>query len=175
MSNKIPRLLILALVNFFCLSLVSSKSGGNFLLKSNVFFQRCTDLLVEIEKEQDSADQTASDQKSPIQEIKSFLNSLRFSRFSCYGISSLGLDKLLRQLDAHRNRFEKSDNGLSDEDTLKKLNTAFDLMIKGICCDLSFDHLIVFRDSLISYLKKISFLIEYWTNELDKDSLWDVF
>ena len=56
---------------------------------------------------------------------------------------------------------------------LSQLEFFFDQIRSGVCYELSFDHLVIFRESLIYHLDELLSLIGYWTLEVNNYSFFE--
>ena len=104
-------------------------------------------------------------------QMQFLLSKFSFYRFSCRDMSSFKLSCLLKEIDVGQDRFlnDKDKISLSEED-VEKINIVFDLLRKGIACQLCFDHLLNFREKLLYQLNELFLLIDYWSLELEDDS-----
>ena len=74
------------------------------------------------------------------------------SKFS--DMSSFKLSTLLKEIDVGQNNFlSNKDKFLLTQENIEKINVVFDLLRKGIACQLCFDHLLNFRENLLFELK----------------------
>ena len=106
-------------------------------------------------------------------QIKFLLSKLSFYRFTSSDISSYRLEVLLKEIDELESDFLNTDKSFLLEESIEKLSVVFDLLREGIACELSFDHLMIFRENLILHMQKILKLIDYWTMELHHNSFID--
>jgi hypothetical protein len=153
---------------------------NNILPKQNVFWGKARELLSEVKDLQDHKnDDFAIDKEESfevfahshlLKELRISLEKLNFYNFSTYHFSSEDFNKLFNQIDSQQYRFLNIDQDLWLGSGFEKLNEIFDLMRRGICCELCFEHLIFFRGSLVDHLDHLLILIDYWKDELNDGS-----
>jgi len=140
------------------------------------------DLLEHIDFSQDSSVENYIEKKEEGQDqdfrrsilykkLKFLLSKFYFYKFNCRCINSFKLSILFKEIDEGQNNFlSNKDKFLLTQENIEKINAVFDLLRKGIACELCFDHLLNFRENLIYQLKELFFLIDYWNIEYQNNS-----
>ena len=128
----------------------------------------------------DAQARLVSVQKDPIEQnfnktylykqIKFVLSKLSFYKFASFDMSSYRLEVLLKEIDDLQSDFSGTDKSFLLQESIDKLNGVFDLLRRGIACELSFDHLMIFREKLINHMQAILELTDYWMMELHHNS-----
>ncbi|MBD3231267.1 hypothetical protein GF322_01260 [Candidatus Dependentiae bacterium] len=108
-------------------------------------------------------------------QIKFLLNKITSFKFTVKNIKSYKLAVFLKEIDELENEFVNFlDKSFLVPESVYKIKTIFDLLRKGIALELSFDHLVLFRENLILYVQKILNLIDCWMMELHHNSFFDL-
>lgn len=132
---------------FFGLFFLNFDVNSKIASDNNLFLKRSIEGLNNSESEID------------LTKAKSFIRSLSFYDLSCDGISSLKLERVFKNIDNLQTQFDDQYD--------------FDLIKKGIAQELAFDHLVVLRQTLISFLGETTTLISYWNSQINKDDFWE--
>ncbi|MFA5075061.1 MAG: hypothetical protein WC436_03060 [Candidatus Babeliales bacterium] len=128
----------------------------------NIFFKKANNLLLRSELYQDF---------NSYQDLILSLNKMSAYKFATKKIQTSDLIIFFKRMDDLENICLSKKR----EDDRVIAQSIFENIRKGILCEFTMNHLVLFRKSLFSFLEELIVLFDFWTREMNKDSFIENF
>ncbi|MCF7899068.1 hypothetical protein K9L05_00255 [Candidatus Babeliales bacterium] len=132
----------------------------------NIFFKSANNLLLCSELYQEF---------NSYQDLILFLNKVSSHKFAAQKIQTSDLIIIFKKIDDLENVFFNEEKMKYNEDDKILIGSVLENIRRGILCEFTMNHLVVFRKSLFCFLEELIVLFDFWTKEMNKDSFIENF